>query len=308
MFAKAMRSELFRIGKMKCTYILPVVLAGLILLTNFIYTRIDLYGLMGYTAMDVETIQEMGTSAEGFEESFMTGFRAGLESSKRMEEDPSSLQILGEGPFYNQDVAVVFSLDTGSLYSLLLLAIFTGLYIGTVYSTGIDKNLNIFAGKRGLLMRCRLLLIALYTLFIHLFTWLMAIVSMALMGSSVRLMADRSFVLYFIVTWLLTVSFTSIVASVTHLTRSKAAGITLGIILSAGILSTIMSVASLILQKLLSLGDSFNLGNYTVTQNIASLTLFSDGHTVVRAIVCAILYFAFSYVLSSIAVKKRDIA
>ena len=267
MFAKAFKSEAYRISRMKSPYILIAVLMCVLFLINFLYMCVDLYGLMGLSKEDVEQIQEMGTSVEGYEESFMAGFQAGLDTSENMNEAQEPIRILGEGPLYGESVAVIYSMDVSSLYEALLLAIFIGLYIGNIYSTGL-----------------------------------------ALMGASVEFAFDKAFVLYFIVTWLLLTSFGGIVASMTHITRSKAAGITLGIILSAGILSTIMSIASLMLQRKLGLESEFNLGNYTVTQNLATVNLYSDGHFVVRALICAVVYFAAAYILSLMIVRKRDIA
>ena len=306
MFVQAIRSELYRLLRMKSTYILPVVLLGLVLLTNFIYMRIDLYGLLGFSQDDINRIQQMGTSAEGFEESLMTGFQAGLQSSESIQQG-QSLHILGEGLLYHEDIATIFSLDVGLLHEILLLSIFIGLYIGSIYSTGLDKNLNIFAGRRGLLFAVRMLLIACYAFAIHIMTWITAFLSSAMMSEAVIFGFDRTFFMYFIITWILTVSFACIVFAMTHATRSKAAGITLGIILSAGMFSTLLSVASLIVQRRFNLGADFNLGNYTITHNLASISLFSDGHEVVRALVCALIYFIVSYTVSFFIVRKRDI-
>lgn len=308
MFARAFKSELYRISKMKSTYILPAVLVAIVLVTNFLYMAVDLYGLMGLSREEVEAIQEMGTSAEGYEESFMSGFQAGLNSTQNASDGETEIVILGEGPFYNEDVSAIYTLDVGSLHEVLLLAIFIGLYIGSIYSTGLDKNLNIFAGKRVLLYGVRMLLISLYALVLHIFTWFTAILSAAWMGAGVNLGMDKAFILYFLITWILTIAFGSIVASMTHLTRSKAAGITLGVLLSAGLLSTVMSIASLMIQKKFELDSGFNLGNYTITQNLAVMNLGSDGHFVVRAIICAIIYFVCTYVSGLLVIRKRDIA
>lgn len=308
MFAKAFKSEAYRISRMKSPYILIAVLMCVLFLINFLYMRVDLYGLMGLSKEDVEQIQEMGTSVEGYEESFMAGFQAGLDTSENINEEQAPIKILGEGPLYGESVAVIYSMDVSSLYEALLLAIFIGLYIGNIYSTGLDRNLNVFAGKRMMLFGTRMLMISIYSLVLHVFSWLTAWMSAALMGASVEFAFDKAFVLYFIVTWLLLTSFGGIVASMTHITRSKAAGITLGIILSAGILSTIMSIASLMLQRKLGLESEFNLGYYTVTQNLATVNLYSDGHFVVRALICAVVYFAAAYILSLMIVRKRDIA
>ena len=307
MFEKAFKSELFRISRMKSTYILPAVLLVIVLITNFLYMAIDLYGMLGFSRDDVEAIQEMGTSAEGYEESFMTGFQAGLQAGEGIDEE-AEMQILGEGPFYHESVAVIFTLDVGSLHEILLLAIFIGIFLGDIYSTGLDKNLNIFAGKRVQLYGIRMLLISAYALILHICTWITSLLSAAVMGESVNLGFGKSFFLYFIITWLLTISFGSIVATMVHFTKSKAAGITLGIILSAGLFSTLISIASLVIQKRFDLTEDFNIGYYTVTHNLASLSLNSDGHFVVRAIICAIVYFALTYISGVLVVRKRDIA
>ena len=162
MFVQAFKSEAYRISRMKSTYVLIAVLVAVIVLINFLYMCVDLYGLMGLSREDVEQIQEMGTSVEGYEESFMAGFQAGLDSSENIAEGEAPVRILGEGPMYGESVAMIFSMDVSSLYEALLLAIFVGLYIGSIYSTGLDKNLNIFAGKRTLLFSTRIIMIAIY--------------------------------------------------------------------------------------------------------------------------------------------------
>ena len=105
MFAKAFKSEAYRISRMKSPYILIAVLMCVLFLINFLYMCVDLYGLMGLSKEDVEQIQEMGTSVEGYEESFMAGFQAGLDTSDNMNEAQEPIRILGEGPLYGESVA-----------------------------------------------------------------------------------------------------------------------------------------------------------------------------------------------------------
>ncbi len=122
MFGKAIRSELYRISRMKSTYILPAVLLVIVLVTNFLYMAVDLYGLMGLSQEQVENIQGMGTSAEGYEESFMTGFRAGLESSQNIQEE-QELHILGEGSItraFRPSLISTLAPFTSSFFSLSL--------------------------------------------------------------------------------------------------------------------------------------------------------------------------------------------
>jgi len=312
MFINALKSELYRVSKMKCVYILAAVLVALLLLTNFIYLRINLYGLMGLDADAVNHVQEMGTSTEAYEESFMSGFDAGLQAGSRSTESAfengiESISILGEGIYYDADVAELNSLDIGSLDVLLLQAIFVGIYIGGVYKFELDKNIVKYMNRRSVIFAARMTVIAVYTLILQFIVWIMAIFSMAAMGSGVRLGMDSAFFIYAVVAYLITVAFGFFVAGITHLTKSMAGGITTGVILSSGLLSTLISIGTLILQRQFNLEDTFALGNYTLTMNLSALTLNSDGHMVLRAIICALVYGACAYVISLIKVKKSDI-
>ncbi|MCQ2515250.1 MAG: hypothetical protein MJ094_00115 [Saccharofermentans sp.] len=312
MFINALKSELFRASKMKSIYILAIVLIALMLLNNFIYLKVDLYGLLGMDADAITELQEMGTSGEAYNDSFMAGFDAGLQSGElaaqdAMENGIEPIKILGKGVFYEADVAELTSLDIGSLDVLLLQAIFIGLYIGGVYKSELDKNIVKYSNKRGTLFAARTTVIALYTLILQLIVWVMAIWGMATMGQSLVLGFDSSFVIYSVVIYLLTVAFGILVAAITHLSKSMAGGITTGIILSSGILSTLISIATIIIQRKFNLDSDFALGNYTLTMNISALTLNSDGHMVLRALICALVYGVVAYVVSLIRVSKRDL-
>ncbi len=311
MFINALKSELFRASKMKCVYVLAIVLVALMLLNNFIYVMVDLYGLLGMDAQTITELQEMGTSGEAYNDSFMAGFDAGLQSVElnadgEYEMGIEPVKILGEGVFYDADIAELNSLDIGSLDVLLLLAIFVGLYVGGVYKSELDKNIVKYTNKRGILFGARVCVIAIYTLVLQLIVWVMAIICMAMMTGHVDLGFDSSFVIYSVVAYLLTLAFGILVAAITHLTRSMAGGITTGIILSSGILSTLISIATLIIQKKFDLAGDFALGNYTLTMNLSALTLNSDGHMVLRAIICSLVYGVIAYVISLIKVRKRD--
>lgn len=311
MFINALKSELYRASKMKSVYILMGVLVVLILVNNFIYLKVDLYGLLGMDADTINQVQEMGTSGEAYSDSFMAGFDAGLGVTSDVDENAEeegleSINILGEGVYYNEDIAQLYSLDVGSLYVLLLVAIFVGLYIGSIYKFELDKNLVRFVNRRFVLFASRMTVIAIYTLVLQTLLWLMCIISKAIMTDNVYLGIDRSFVIYSIVAYLLTLAFAILVASITHITKSMAGGITTGIILSSGILSTLISIATFIIQKKFELSGDFSLGNFTLTMNLAALTLNSSGHMVLRALVCALLYGAVAYILSMIKVGKRD--
>ena len=321
MFLNFLKAEGYRASKMKCIWILPLIMLCLVLVVSFVLMRIDMLGMMGMSREDMDAIAEQGASAEGLEDSFRAGFSAGVDmgndivtategDTEAVEEEkvPEPVTIVGEGLLYREDVPEIFYQNIATLDTILLLAIFTGLFIGDVYSTGVMKNITIGNRKRGLLFTARMTVVAAYSLIFHILTYLFTVNAVALMGESVRLNLDGAFFKYFIFSWIITVAFCFVVTAVTTLTRSKAAGITVGVILASGLLTMAISVANMILVRKFDLDSSFSLANYTLTQNLAVLNLHSEGHVVVRALMCSIIYGILAFTAGAIINKKRDIS
>lgn len=297
-------------------YVLPVVLVISILITSVILLKVDLYGAMGMDRDSYEELLEQGNSAEGISDSFQMGFEAGfnataeqMEAQEAEEEVEREMPSLwGEGMFYYDDVETLFQQQVAGLVTILLMAIFVGIYIGDNYKYKFDKNLVIACKHRGTMTAVRITVIALYTLVLHVVTYLGTILGVALMADSVKFNVDKASVLYFIITYLLTLGFSLVIMLITNACRSKAAGITIGVILASGILTMIVSLATMIAVHYLPLPDDFSFANYFLSQNLGTLSLDSEGSVVLRALLCAIIYSIVCSVGSLLFIKKRDIA
>ncbi|MBR2295523.1 MAG: hypothetical protein IJ869_07165 [Clostridiales bacterium] len=320
MFWNFFKSECYRASKLKSAYIIPAILLVVVLLVSFVLVRIDMYGLMGMSREDVDRISQEGSSAEGISDSFRMGFDAGIHAGEGMYysegdeeleleevEEKTPVSIIGEGIFYTEDVPELFYQNVGTLVTILLLAIFTGIFFGDVYSTGITKNLTIANNRRSLLYGARLLVLACYTFLFHIFTLISVIISAALMAESVKLNFDRSFILYFLISWLMTFAFCLIVAAITTVTKSKAAGITVGVILASGFLTLAISIANLILVRLLDLEEGFDISRFMITENLVVINLHADGSDVLRAIIVSIIYGAAAALIGNAINRRRDL-
>ena len=320
MLLNFLKAEGYRASKMKCIWILPIVMFFIVMITSFVLLKVDMLGMMGMSREDMDAISEQGASAEGLEDSFRAGFNAGvdmgsdmasattgIEDEEEEEEERPPVKIVGEGLLYREDVPELFYQNVCSLSNILLLAIFTGLFVGDVYSTGVTKNITIGNRKRGHLFTARMIVIAAYTFIFHIITYIWTLINVALMAESVKLNMDGAFFKYFLFSWIIVMAFSFVVAAVTTLTRSKAAGITVGVILSSGLLTMAISIANMILVRKFGLDSNFSLADYTLTQNLAVLNLHSEGHVVVRALMCSLIYGGLAYTAGLVTDKKRDI-
>ncbi len=312
MFMPFLKSELFKVSKMLSTYILPLILIVVILINGVLLLKIDMFTALGLDRDQYDQLVEDGNSIEGISESFQMGFEAGLDAGEAMydEENPEEITIpslWGEGIYYHEDVDSLFQQNVATLTAILFISIFVGIYIGDNYSYKSDKNIVMACNKRTLITVVRMIVIALYTLVIHVITWLGALLNAALMAESVKLHPDKSTVIYFIVSYVLTLAFGYIVMFITHALRSKAAGITIGVILSSGMLTMVVTLATMIVKNYLPVPDDFSFANYFLSQNLAVIGFQSTGAEVIRALICSIVYSAIATVGSIFVINKRDI-
>lgn len=295
------KSEFYRATKMKSFYILPIVLLVLIFFVSMVYLKFD-KSLYGLDADTVQSASSSGVTVDSMSDGFMLGFESGTQSAANAED----VKIWGEGIMWGADVASLFQMSIAGLDSLMLLAIFTGLFFGSVFATGSDKNLVIGNSRKELMFASRMLVILAYSGIMTLLVFIFQAIAVAAYGAPFDLGLDASVVKYFIYVWFLSFVFCSLVALVTILTRSKAAGIAFGIVMSMGILSLVISLVDLLVSKLTD-AVNFSLANYTVTNNIGMLTLNSDGSQVIRALVVGLIYLAVSVTVIVLNNRKRDL-
>jgi ABC-type transport system involved in multi-copper enzyme maturation permease subunit len=334
MYLHFLKSELYRASKLKCVYILLATLFVFTLFQMAIYTKFDIFGM---TQEDVYELGEEGYSAEGMSEAFDMGFNSVSGSSEEIKEgdddmlvtstvvtitddntgdtvtydsQPVSLgDLWGEGLFYNEDMPTLLNLNVAASYHFLALAIFTGIFLGSAYRHGYDKNLIVSNNCRFSLFLARITVIAIYTLTLLAATFIFTAILDALFTGGVTWNLDAAVWGYMGLAFLLAFAFALVVAAVASFTRNTAASLTVGVLLSCGFLSIGLSIATILLKHVFpDLPAEFNLIDLTLTQNAETLTLDSSGKEVLRALLCSLIYGASAIVSSGLVIKRRDIS
>lgn len=303
MYIKLLRSELYRTVRQKNPYILLIIGAVITFLTCFVLLKLDFLAPLGIDSETYMAIASEGNSMEGMENAAQLGAIIGQNTTV-----DANTSLIGEGVFYSADINKLFNIVIAELDNLLLMAIFVGIFIGDVYSMGIDKNLVISNNKRGILFAARATVIAIYSLVLHAFTWIVTAICAGTMGKGFDFNWSGKVVVYLIVSYLLVVVFGLMEYAFVVLTRSKAAGITIGVILSTGALAAAISVVNWLIIRKLNIDSDFTISNYMVTENLVTFNSnYTSGELTRVLCVCAV-YAALSIILTFVLNKKRDIA
>lgn len=303
MFLKLFKAELFRASKLKSPYILIIVLLIIAVLMNLVLLKFDFLGVIG---MDSETFMALtgeGNSMEGVSDAAQVGAMLGSNTVSRGE----GTSILGKGVFYDADVPTLFYMHVSDLNPIMLLAIFIGIFVGDIYNTGLTKNYVISNNRRNLLFAARFAVIAIYTTIIHVLTWIFTLIGAAMWAKEVDFNWNGHTVAYIFFSWFLTLVFALLVYAITALTRSKAAGITIGVVLSTGILTTAISVANWVIIRKFQLDSNFSISDYMLTENLSTVNNEFTSGDITRALIVGCVYALICIAAIVTVNRKRDI-
>ena len=305
MYLRLLKSELFRASKLKSTYILIIVLLAISMIMNLVVLKFDFMGAYGMDSEQFLELAEGGNTMEGVNDAAQFG---SLMGGNLATSDPEDVKLLGEGLFYSADIPTLFQLHVSDLNPIMLIAIFVGIFAGDIVNTGVNKNLVISNNKRNVLFAARATVIAIYSVIIHVFTWLYTVLGALIWAKKVDLGWSQHAVVYWFVSLLLTIVFAILIYAITVLTKSKAAGITIGVVLSTGALSLIISIADWAIKKKLDVKSDFSVANYLLTENLGSLRVDYTNTALIRALVVAAFYTVVGIVVVAVINKKRDLA
>ncbi|MBO4637963.1 MAG: hypothetical protein J5685_12580 [Clostridiales bacterium] len=303
------KAETYRATRLKSVYILPVFLLCMTFIVGMVVMRMDVLSALGYTEQDIEELGEMGNSIEGFQRSFEVGFNTGMDMGRDAAEEGESTVSMssfwGIGICYYDDVVEIFHQNMESLDQLIYVAIFAGIFFGDIFATGLDKNLIITAKHRWTLFGARIIVFGTYVMILHILRFLFSALTLLLMGDRLWWNIDGAAVAYFFLTYFLTLAFGVLLCSFCYVCRSKAATITVGVILASGALTIALSLGNYIINR--AFHTSFRIENYIPSQNLSILSPVCEGETVLRSIIVGAVYFAVSYITALAVSKKRDI-
>ena len=311
MFVKYLKSELYRASGMKSTYILLGCMLIVVLITTFMFTKIDYSSFISASDDDLQEINDAGFSLDAMD----TGIEAGKETSVNMyvytegssEGDPVDVQLYGNGMYRDASLPELFQESAKVMYDALMCVIFISLFLGGAYKAGYDKNLIVANGNRSILFLSRFCVIAFYDLVMLIMMLISTLIADVMFTGSVSMTSDGSFLRYIIVSYILLLAFSSVVMAVTIVTRSAAAGNTVGIFLCIGTVSMVCAVVDYILIKYLGFPGTFRIADITLSQNMTVLNLNSDNSIYTRAVICSLVYLIASVISSFVVIEKRDI-
>lgn len=300
MVMKFTRAELFRTLKMKSMVVLSIILVVMFFFSNIVMIKLDMGAIIDEAVLD--QTEEQGLTIDNVKDSAQLGYDTG---SASVENDTSTV-LWGKGLLYSASVARIFTYDMSELNVLLMISIFVGLFMGSVFTTGLDKNYTVANSRKEELFAARGIVIFIVNLYFMLLTLIVAMICVGVFGKSFKLGFDGKFFLYFFAETLLSFVFAMIVATITSLAKSKAAGITVGVLLSSGFFSILISLIDLLVHRLLGF-KKFALTNYLVEQNIATLKINATAAVYTRVFVVALIYLAVAVTVSVITNRKRDL-
>ena len=303
MFLKLFKAELYRASKLKCVWILLVVLLAIAVLMNLVLLKFDFLGALGMDASTFMALTQEGNSMEGVNDAAQVGAYLGSNSMVATEDT----KLLGEGVFYDADLPTLFFMHVSDLNPIMLLAIFVGIFIGDIFNTGVTKNYVISNNKRNVLFLARFAVITIYSVIIHIFTWIFTWIGAAMWAKEVDYNWNGHTVGYIFISLFLTIVFSLLVYAITMITKSKAAGITVGVVLSTGILTTAISVANWAIIKKFQLKSDFSVAKYMLTEILSTISNDFTSSDITRALIVGCVYAAIAVVAIVMCNKKRDI-
>ena len=305
MLLNFLKMELYRLLKMKSTYVMAIIIFLVTFVYNFVILGLDIEALMnqalgggvstGYdTEMDVEYY---GDDEYGV----FTG-----DYDVNTAEPVAQRSIVGVGMFHYNTIADTYQMNLQGLIPLLLLAILFGLFYGNDYSTHVNKNYTIINGRRWVGFTAKTLACMIYCFAFHLLIWLICALSHVFWADSINPGFSLKSVIYVLLTYLVTITIMVMIGFIATLFKSKAAGITYGVLVSIGTLSLPIRIADFIISAKYGWQD-FSLNYFIPSRMLATLAVDTNGKMVLISVICAIIYVVSAFFGSLAFLKKRDL-
>lgn len=180
---------------------------------------------------------------------------------------------------------------------LLLIALFTVIFINGELKNGFVKNLVGYSFNRSKFVCCNLIIVSIMAVLILLVTVVTTIGATLVLFPDYEWGNSSDFALYLSTETLVHVSFALFMSSLAYLTRTTALPMVIGIVLSQGLGTLLYSLITVAAKKLIdTLPDDFQISDYTLTGNVGLLNLDSVNDDFIRAIVIGcigLVLFAF---------------
>lgn len=313
-----LKSDLFLMRKMKIVYILPLIFLLASLLTGFMYIKMNLAVLgMGDVYEITYPDEESSYSdmyADSLKSSFKAGFNSGaeiggLETEEEEEEISFGKLLLSGGQFYEKPVEEFCDMLTSSSTTLLLCGLFSAFLFAIDIRGGFRKNITKINPNRWTAFFSKCLVVCIYDALFLVFTFITAIINMALFAQKLYFDPSGAFVVSMLVKYLILVGFSMFIALVAVFTKSTALSLIVDFILGLGVLDIVIMLIDLFFKFVVFKNSdfTFSLNDYLLTGLNASVYSGSADKVLIRAAIVSIVVIGLSTFYAGYLNQKRDI-
>lgn len=205
------------------------------------------------------------------------------------------------------EIGSLVSAETQSGLLLLLISIFTAIFVHAEQKNGYIKNIAGLFPKRGKIVLSKAITIAVYVLImLALFMAVMVITGYVLWGDGFYMGSVPDFLKFFGTQYALHLGISMVIMLLCMLTRSSAFSMTAGILITAGLLAPVYSIVNKLVNDTHP-GWEFDLNRYTLDGCISMTQAGADAETLLRAVIVGVAFIIASLLLSMVIMKKRDI-
>ncbi|MBO4408287.1 MAG: ABC transporter permease [Clostridiales bacterium] len=309
MLADFTKMEFYRLFKMKSTYICLIAFLVVSILYNglFMSVRFSKFGI------NVDNYQQaVSADISGYvEEDFSVN--SVVENKTDLQADDQPLIGRGLGDYGKARVEDLFCFTMSKLNSLLCLGIVAAFLYGEDYSRKAIKNYNRINLSRHIRLLSKTAVLAVYAAAYHIVTYLASFISFIMFGTKsmsdgMKITNTGGFLLYILMTYLLTLAFISLVMTATVITRNQIAGLVIAIFMSMGTLSILFQAVDIILLHLTGSRFPFNFGMLSVTYDLSTADhyMLLSSNKVAAIILIAVIYLISCIFASILSIKRKD--
>ncbi len=288
---RLIKSELFRISKMKSVLVLAIVL--------FLLSAISMYSVCRFDTGGVVTNDS--TTQEGYNAGYAVG--NDIAEGKRSAADT----FWGDGVLADADIPTFFSVLSGSNVQLLLM-IFVSLYAASEYSLGYSKNILMYSGKRLRLLINRMVILLITTICTYIYLFIVTVIQALIFRGSITMNLDVDFFAYVGITLLSTYALLCVACLVADLFRNVAGTMAVNLILELGIVTGIITLIEMVLSHLSIFSNGCEINKYLIVSilNSGVVSLSMTGRNVELVVVSSVIHIVIAAGLSGLLICKRD--
>ncbi len=275
------RMEFFRLSKMKALIVLPIVMVVVMFIQTFFLLRFNPEGAL-VSAFGLDSVAtQLGGSSENY-------------------------SMFGRGEGYNFTVAQTFESNVHGTLIILMIAIMAALFLGSDYATHNIKNYPIINGRRWVRIAAQMTVMAAFVLAVFIVAWIVSFMSNLVWAKSLRLGLSLKSLRFFVRSYIAAMAFVSVLCFLVTLTKSRAAGMTFGILIAIGVLNIPIGIFDFLLEHKYHWKD-FSLNYLFPARILEKVGMGASGKVVILTTFCAIIYLVLTIAGSILLSSKRDL-